>query len=974
MTELDRIYEEIERLLEASFPAKYSSITQEDLNNALKSNSAKGYSPAYIGDSDQLVLKNKYGQYGTINTDKQFVPYTKGQTKPSKKADYSPELLKSSNQSQPGQPAVGQPTSTPAAEQSVAGQPAASAATTPAAEQPAPAPAAETPITTQPAAEAQATEPAAEAAQEPAVTPAEETPATTPAAEEGAPAEEPAAEKPAAEEVAAEPVTEGETAAGGSLVPVGSRGVEPSQNSQGNKGPYVAQDGDVEIVGEESGNGGVPATPEQLQKLEQETSPVVNSLIKNVPANTWEDGTWTTLCKKSNGYFYPKNNMIGNVQIPVATRIRPQQDVTPIKPDEVQMRPDAYNKNSGQTYSIGKWYATAEYKDGKWNLVDPPRPAKLNQVSPSTKNLVSTGFEGSEAPDFWTSGKWKDQCNENQDGYFYLKNNPNARIKALDPDKILPKEGHLKLTENDWYLVEEFQDGKWIPVKKTLLRDVPGQIPPEAEAVLNTNTQLNYRLKSVIDSPDIQKQIDASPNGINYVGLNGDKISLITMGESLDSPIEIPSFLLKKLTEAKEVEISSIGAGGQTNLNVFLTPEIQEYLKSQKGNPNITKVMLGKDGLVWLMDDKNNPYLLNDMKVNDNVPAKDQEGNSVNVFINNGGAGNNGNGENGQSSENQASEVQGNNGPEGREIGHSVTMTDLNALAGPINSKLSKLKEPLSKSISESLKKSLGENYICKFTELKLGKVLEGTYLNESKMHEASDNPKKEEKEEKETAVPKKETSGDCEVYVMEEFSIGSELKESTEKELDKILREALEIIRFKESDDITEEKPDNTDVEDSNPESSKSSEVSENENENEDDQNTSEENKDDDSKMKEAVTNIQTLSEKSIIDALNKAGSGITSLSNKTKDEGTFTGNSKQITSFSYAPGQESRTGFEATGENNGVYSFKSWFTIIIKKGNSKDSFGTGLNRFGQMLTGIGDMSAKLGMNGKSGLNSVTL
>jgi hypothetical protein len=583
----------------------------------------------------------------------------------------------------------------------------------------------------------------------------------------------------------------------------------------------------------------------------------------------------------------------------------------------------------------------------------------------------------------WEDGTWKNLCNKEKDGYYYLNDDAGARILA-DSQDFKPSEAQqINKKNSQWYSLYKYNNGQWQKTEPTLVNngnksilnpdDIVEQeeIPDAAAEVLNTNTQLNYRLKAVIDSPDIQKQIDDSPNGINYVGLNGDKISLITVTEKFSIPKElnIPGFL-SRIIESKEAEISSIGAGGQTNLNVFLTPEIQKYLQS-KGNPTITKVMLGKDGLVWLMDDKNNPILLDDMGVNNDVATKGQEGNSVNVFINNGGAGNNGNGENGQSSENQASEVQGNNGPEGREIGHSVTMTDLNALAGPINSKLSNLK----KSLSESVSKSLG-NYKCEFTELKLGKVLEGTYLNESKIHEASDNPKKEEKEEKGTAVPKKETSGDCEVYVMGEFNIRSnELTESTEKELDKILNEALETIRFKESDDITEEKSDNTDVEGSDTESSESSEVSENKNE--DDQNTTEEpeeNKDDDSKIEETVTNILTLSEKSIIDALNKAGNGITSLSNKTKDEGTFTGNSKQITSFSYAPGQESRTGFEATGENNGVYSFKSWFTIIIKKGNSKDSFGTGLNKFGQMLTGIGDMSAKLGMNGKSGLNSVTL
>ena len=444
----------------------------------------------------------------------------------------------------------------------------------------------------------------------------------------------------------------------------------------------------------------------------------------------------------------------------------------------------------------------------------------------------------------------------------------------------------------------------------------------------NNSVNLNHRFNDVIENPQIQAEINKEQEPITSIeisdgGNNQQKISI--MGEKYSTPIEIPEFI-SRYFEAKE--LSSLNAGNSTSLNPYFSKEIQTQLASQ--GKEITKLLLSTDGEVLFLDKTGRQIMID-------KPEEHQE------------------------------ETSQSNPDNGREISHAVTVTELNALAGPINSKLSNLKE----SLSESISKSLG-NYKCEFTELKLGKVLEGTYLNESKIHEASDNPKKDEKEEKEkeTAVSKKETSGDCEVYVMGKFNIGSKLEESIEKELDKILNEALETIRFKESDDITEEEEsDNTDVKGSD---SESSEVSENENE--DDQDTPEENKDDDSKMEETVKNILAISEKSIIEALNKAGNGITSLSNKTKDEGTFTGNSKQITSFSYAPGQESRTGFEATGENNGVYSFKSWFTLVIKKGNSKDSFGTKLNKFGQMLTGLGDMSAKLGMNGKSGLNSVTL
>ena len=770
------------------------------------------------------------------------------------------------------------------------------------------------------------------------------------------------------------------------LIPAGSKGVEPSQKSQGKEEPYVA---DYEIVddsvkddnGKESSETGL-ITKGQLAELKEEASPIVNSIISNVPANTWEDGTWVTLCKKSNGYFYPKNNMIGNVQIPIATRIRPQQDVTPIKPDEVQMRPNAYNKNSGQTYSIGKWYATAEYKDGKWNLVDPPRPAKLNQVSPSTKNLVSTGFEGSEAPDFWTSGQWKNQCNENQDGYFYLKNNPNARVKALDPDKILPKEGHLKLTENDWYLVEEFQDGKWIPVKKTLIRDVPGQIPPEAEAVLNTNTQLNYRLKSVIDSPDIQKQIDASPNGINYVGLNGDKISLITMGESLNSPIEIPSFLLNKLTEAKEVEISSLGAGGQTNLNVFLTPEIQEYLKSQKGNPNITKVMLGKDGLVWLMDDKNNPYLLNDMKVNDNVPAKDQKDNSVNVFINNGGAGNNGNGGNGQNA-NADGDGNGNggDGPSGEATG-IVSRAEILAIK---NTMAERVKNAVDSIKLDEVNNALKEyNTQINFTQLQLSKPLNGTYINDNndwqsfKIVEANEKGAQEQKaEKKEETTPQQTTNGDPENYIIGKFTLtpiegedktqqdaqqsggteeattaptapesnGEEPTQDTQSNKrnnwEDVLRETQELLkRIKEEEGEPEAEEGADDAAESDEEQKKA----------EAEAKKKEEEKA--AKLKECFTLSLEKASEAVAQAL-----GTIKLQRKTNDQTTFTGRKTEETVFSFTPGQQKNFGWKKLDDK----TFKCWFSVMIIKNGTTDTTGTKFNRVMNKVAGVANAVNKL-------------
>ena len=920
MTELDRIYEEIERLLEVELKPQTSAQTVDKNNSDSKmvqvaqemnaknpnapkwqyageSSTGKGLKYVFSRQKPNKQNPNKmdteWGYYFNNGDKEQITQYQPG-TKPVITKPYTPS---NSNGNGQGQPAAGQPAPAQAAE-------------------------------------------------------------------------------PAAEEVAAEPVAEGEATAGGSLVPAGNRSVEPSQNSQGNKEPYVAQDGDVEVIGEESSNGGVPATPEQLQKLEQETSPIVNSLIKNVPANTWEDGTWTTLCKKSNGYFYPKNNMIGNVQISVATRIRPQQDVTPIKPDEVQMRPDAYNKNSGQTYSIGKWYATAEYKDGKWNLVDPPRPAKLNQVSPSTKNLVSTGFEGSEAPDFWTSGQWKNQCNENQDGYFYLKNNPNARVKALDPDKILPKEGHLKLTENDWYLVEEFQDGKWMPVKKTLLRDVPGQIPPEAEAVLNTNTQLNYRLKSVIDSPDIQKQIDASPNGINYVGLNGDKISLITMGESLNSPIEIPSFLLKKLTEAKEVEISSLGAGGQTNLNVFLTPEIQEYLKSQKGNPNITKVMLGKDGLVWLMDDKNNPYLLNDMKVNDNVPAKDQKDNSVNVFINNGGAGNNGNGGNGQNANtNGDGNGNGSDGPSGEATG-IVSRAEILAIK---NTMAERVKNAVDSIKLDEVNNALKEyNTQINFTQLQLSKPLDGTYINDNsnwqsfKIVEANENGAQEQKvEKKEETTPQQTTNGDPENYIIGAFTLtpiegenetqqdegqeetpaaetpennGEEPAQDTQSNKrnnwEDVLREAQELLkRVRE-----EENPEAEEGAEEAAESDKEKEKAAAE-----------------AKKKEEEKNqvLQKCFMLSLVKASEAVAEalGTIKLQRKTNDQTTFTGRKTEETVFSFTPGQQKNFGWKKLDDN----TFKCWFSVMIIKNGTTDTTGTKFNRVMNKVAGVANAVNKL-------------
>ena len=354
----------------------------------------------------------------------------------------------------------------------------------------------------------------------------------------------------------------------------------------------------------------------------------------------------------------------------------------------------------------------------------------------------------------WETGEWMKFCDVREDNYYYLKNiTPEIiRFSLNTKNKITPYQLHGAFSnENEetlsWYLVGDYEPGKgWfqvVPIEKIEDKQPTGQtslpdisekdiveedITDEAQEILNTDTQLNYRLKSVIDSPQIQQQIDASPNGINYVGLNGDKISLVTMAESqILKEFNIPDFLLK-LMEAKEVEISSLGSGGQTNLNVFLTPEIQEYLKTQKGNPTITKVMLGKDGLVWLMDDKNNPYLLDDMKVNDEVPAKDQQGNSFNVFINNGGAGGqNGNGQGGNGQKEISSDSIA-NANSNSQISNAITRDELVQVSEKIKGSFDKIKEGFFSAVG---------NNIYTISEIELGEVLNAEALKESVLREA---------------------------------------------------------------------------------------------------------------------------------------------------------------------------------------------------------------------------------------------
>ena len=818
MTELDRIYEEIERLLEASFPAKYSDITQEELNNALQPYGAKGYSPAYIGDSDQLVLKNKYGEYGTINTDKQFVPYTKGQTKPSKKADYSPELLKSSNQSQPEQPAAVEPTPAPA--------------TTPAAEQPA--------------------------------------------------------------KVEGEELTDGQQ---NGIVPVGSKGVEPSQKSQGKDEPYVA---DYKVVDEptteEDATTGEPGAEEQSGQDSNESS-ALKSLEKIAP-DFWDSGYWVSsrAFTKNGDYYYETNNPEKRFRF-TADESNPEQ----IKPVEAQGL-DAENKN---------WWKLATYKgNGQWELLD--------------------GMEKVEDADTWLQN---------------LAIDLESKVKDLQ-------------------------------AKLDAANEQLAKIPKEAEAVLNTNTQLNYRLKSVIDSPDIQKQIDASPNGINYVGLNGDKISLITMGESLNSPIEIPSFLLKKLTEAKEVEISSLGAGGQTNLNVFLTPEIQEYLKSQKGNPNITKVMLGKDGLVWLMDDKNNPYLLNDMKVNDNVPAKDQKDNSVNVFINNGGAGNNGNGGNSQNANtNGDGNRNGGDGPSGEATG-IVSRAEILAIK---NTMAERVKNAVSSIKLDEVNNALKEyNTQINFTQLQLSKPLDGTYINDNSdwqsftIKEANENETQEQKaEKKEETTPQQTPNGDPENYIIGKFTLtpieeenktqqgegqeetpaaetpennGEEPAQDTQSNKrnnwEDVLREAQELLKRVREEENPEAEEDAEEAAESDKEKEKAAA---------------------EAKKKEEEKNqvLQKCFMLSLVKASEAVAEalGTIKLQRKTNDQTTFTGRKTEETVFSFTPGQQKNFGWKKLDDN----TFKCWFSVMIIKNGTTDTAGTKFNRVMNKVAGVANAVNKL-------------
>ena len=564
----------------------------------------------------------------------------------------------------------------------------------------------------------------------------------------------------------------------------------------------------------------------------------------------------------------------------------------------------------------------------------------------------------------WETGEWKNFCDVNEENYYVPRNSQNlVRFSLNTENKVTPKEMHI-LSENEeqqptWYNVGEYEPQKgWIqswppePVNSEasngdkqiipVTQKEKEKLPDAAAEVLNTDTQLNYRLKAVIDSPDIQKQIDASPNGINFVGLNGDKISLITMAESqVIKEFNIPDFI-NKFLEAKEFEISSLGSGGQTNLNVFLTPEIQNYLKTKKGNPNITKVMLGKDGLVWLMDDKNNPILLDDMGVNNEIPAKDQQGNSFSVFINNGGAGGGVNGGAvGGITGNVAGTTSNESEPYG-EVTQLITRSELVSIKPQIQKKLNNIVDEVDlSSINEAIQK---DGYQIEITKLQLSQAVKGTFLEDSKdwkqIKEASETEeKKKDKSEKTETV--QTTTGDTEVYVIEEYvlkPIGNqeevhEVSESAESHFLNVLREAQKLLR-----------------EDVEPE-----EVSEDTVEEQDNDTQNEEERL--ARKNQAIEIVPKVTSYSVASLLNEGGK--VSLRIKTKDETTFTGNKKESMSFSFSQGDSNKCGHKVIDEENGIY--KGWFTITIIKGNPKETGATKFNRFMNGLTGVANWVNKV-------------
>lgn len=247
-------------------------------------------------------------------------------------------------------------------------------------------------------------------------------------------------------------------------------------------------------------------------------------------------------------------------------------------------------------------------------------------------------------------------------------------------------------------------------------------------------------------------------------------------------------------------------------------------------------------------------------------------------------------------------------------ISKPVTLTELVELEKKINNNLNagttfkNIEKKLIDTINKLFGNEAGKNST--LSAFKVGNYIEGTVLNEAKPIETTEKDKEKDKEKED----KKETpkvKGNCEVYINGEFSFNLPVSATNE----------------------------NTNLE-------------------------------------KSITEIIKEIQRGVVSELN---SSIIELVTKTKNENTFTGNQKQRTKFNFLPGNEQRIKFniqEKKEETEGTEENKPTtiictiqFTIIIKKDNPKDTFGTKFNKVLQGVTGVADMANRLALNGKNSM-----
>ena len=370
------------------------------------------------------------------------------------------------------------------------------------------------------------------------------------------------------------------------------------------------------------------------------------------------------------------------------------------------------------------------------------------------------------------------------------------------------------------------------------------------------------------------------------------------------------------------------------------------------------------------------------MKVNDNVPAKDQKDNSVNVFINNGGAGNNGNGGNNQNA-NANGDGNGNGGDE--PTGEATGIVSRAELLAIKNTMAERVKNAVNSIKLDEVNNALKEyNTQINFTQLQLSKPLNGTYINDNndwqsfKIVEANEKGAQEQKaEKKEETTPQQTTNGDPENYIIGAFTLtpiegedktqqdaqqsggteeattaptapesnGEEPTQDTQSNKrnnwEDVLRETQELLkRIKEEEGEPEAEEGADDAAESDEEQKKA----------EAEAKKKEEEKA--AKLKECFTLSLEKASEAVAQAL-----GTIKLQRKTNDQTTFTGRKTEETVFSFTPGQQKNFGWKKLDDK----TFKCWFSVMIIKNGTTDTTGTKFNRVMNKVAGVANAVNKL-------------